>query len=513
MWVSAAEQTPSRGWTVDGRYRLIEQIADSGNSVVWRAEHVRLGQEIAVKLVEPTKADRFLREAKVAAAIKHRHVVQILDVGTYEGWPYMAMELLDGLTLHERLHGGPLELDDVVRVTAQILGGLAAVHDAGMAHRDLKPENVILQRDSDGEYPKLLDFGISKRVDSETGPRLRSVVPTTESVIVGTPEYMSPEQARNLPNIDRRTDVFSMGSIVYEMLTGCRAFEGKTTADVLIRVATTEPTPLRALRPDLDPAVDEFIAQAMSKDPAKRFRDARQMRHALLAMAHRVSSKLVEEGRGAAAKKLSHAASAAYEPGDSGVIFVEQHSMRSNPEAATVSQVPPSSVADIESDVIRTISGEPPRPATESLSLPPTRSYAIVAAVVLLLLGGGVAYVLTSDDAPRDEAQAEPTVQESAAPAPAVQAETAREDPVEPRETAEPAPPVARVEDDAETAPPVARVEDDPTPTAMRREPRTRPTRSSTGVQTMQGQSRMRAATMGAETSIPSNMGFRDPGF
>src|SRR5688500_1052208 len=196
------------GDVVADRYRLEQPIGTGGMATIWEATHLALNRSIALKFIavpgsSPAKIRaRFLREARVAAAVRHRNVVDILDFGTTDdGHPFMAMELLVGTTLADRMdEDDPLSVAEAVRILAQILSGLAAVHDAGIVHRDLKPENIFLARDADGMVPKLLDFGVSRAIDPTS--ELKSVLPTVENAIVGTPQYMSPEQARALPSID-----------------------------------------------------------------------------------------------------------------------------------------------------------------------------------------------------------------------------------------------------------------------------------------------------------------------
>src|SRR5688572_13742359 len=163
--------------------------------------------------------EQFLREARIAAAVHHRNVIQILDFGVHEGTPFMAMEALSGESMADRFNGGAdFELHEVVEIAARCLEGLAAVHEAGIVHRDLKPENIFLVREPTGVYPKLLDFGISKTVDKRDGRR--SAIPTEPGRVVGTPEYMSPEQARGFTDLDQRTDIYGVGVVMFEALTG-----------------------------------------------------------------------------------------------------------------------------------------------------------------------------------------------------------------------------------------------------------------------------------------------------
>lgn len=326
---------PRAGRVLDGRYVLETAIGEGGHALVWRARHQRLGHHVAVKFLrEPDDAERrarFLREAQVAAAIRHRNVVEILDVGEEDDHVYMVMELLEGDSLAEHLARGPMNAPEAVRLTAAILGGLTAVHEAGIVHRDLKPENVLLVTDADGYFPKIVDFGISRvhMRDSdrpvrprESGPALVSVVPTQENVLVGTPEYMSPEQVRAKTRVDHRSDVWSIGVMLYEMLTGDLPFRGETAADVFIAVATETEKPVTDLRPDVLEPLARFLHRALRKSAAERYANARAMRRALVQAVAESAQELESRGPAAyeEAQALRSALGASYEPGDSVVM-------------------------------------------------------------------------------------------------------------------------------------------------------------------------------------------------
>ena len=226
-----------KGELIGGRYQLEELIGEGGMGGVFRAHDETLQRSVAVKLLfsgderdRGQRVDRFLREARIAAAVQHRNVVQIVDFGSTDGGrPYMVMEYLKGETLAERLARGPApSVEETVRIVANALSGLAAAHEAGVVHRDMKPENVFLVEDPDGAYPKILDFGISRSLAPESGPS--SALTTREGFLVGTPQYMSPEQARGLKDIDRATDIYSVGVILYEALAGRLPFQSAHVA-------------------------------------------------------------------------------------------------------------------------------------------------------------------------------------------------------------------------------------------------------------------------------------------
>lgn len=278
-----ATQVLSPGTIVGDKYRLEEPIGQGGMATVWRAVHTTLDRPVAVKFLEAVGtgseelAARFLQEAKLAANLRHRHVVDILDFGVVgDGKPFMVMELLEGKSLADRYTDGPAVTDwELLEIVAMTLSGLAAVHDAGILHRDVKPENIFLVQDADGIFPKLLDFGISRGFGAQGRV-------TRTGVVVGTPQYMSPEQARGKKDLDARSDLFSVGVVLYEGFAGEVPFDSENPGDVLIAVATEEPRNLGELRPDLPRGVVELVHRALEKDPAARFQSAREMRDAVM---------------------------------------------------------------------------------------------------------------------------------------------------------------------------------------------------------------------------------------
>ncbi len=355
----ARSEPPSASWTGDvvgGRYRLEAPIGRGGMATIWRAVHLDLNRPVALKFLTIQAADpaavreRFLREARLAAAVRHRNVVDITDFGTAEdGRPFMVMELLEGESLADRMSVDPsFGLPDVVRLGARALSGLGAVHDAGIIHRDLKPENVFLVRDADGVYPKLLDFGISRSLEDG----LESVVPSSDNVLAGTPQYMSPEQARGIKDLDARSDLWSMGVILYEMLTGRLPYEADNTGDLIVMLLTADPVAVERLRPDLGEPLAAVIARALARDRDQRFSTAREMRQALLNAATQTAAALqrartekpselgsVSDHPALVPKDLMDAVGSAYEPGDSGMLSVVDVPTRRAPRwsAETVS--------------------------------------------------------------------------------------------------------------------------------------------------------------------------------
>ncbi len=241
------------GKIIAGRYRLANQLGQGGMGSVWRAEHLTLRSPIAVKLIDPEIAgrqemlERFQREAQAAAALRSPHVVQILDYGVDAGVPYIAMELLDGESLNDRLlRVGRLSHVETTRFVTHVARALARAHEAGIVHRDLKPDNVFLVRNDDQEIAKVLDFGVAKHGSLGSGKG-----PTRTGNILGTPGYMSPEQAQGTKAVDGRSDLWALGVIAYECVVGRVPFESEALGDLLLKILRpAHPGPVAArLRP------------------------------------------------------------------------------------------------------------------------------------------------------------------------------------------------------------------------------------------------------------------------
>jgi len=276
------------GQVLDDRYQLVRMLGRGGMGTVYLGKHLKLGRDVAVKLLHAELAanedvvKRFYREAQAAAAINHLNIIDVLDVGTAPwGEPYLVMEHLEGENLADLLaRVGPLELPAACGVLAPVLLALGAAHEHGIVHRDLKPENVFVTRRK-GEPPtvKLIDFGISKFVGGSDKTRL-----TQTGFMLGTPAYMSPEQASGKTDVDQLTDVYSCGVILFEMLTGELPFEGQNYNELLIKIITTEPRPPREVRASFPPAAEPIVARALAKAPEERYASAAEMLTALEAM-------------------------------------------------------------------------------------------------------------------------------------------------------------------------------------------------------------------------------------
>ena len=275
------------GMVFADRYRLLEPLGAGGMGAVWRAEHLSLRSPVAVKLLNPAIADdpemldRFLREAQSAAALRGNYVVQVFDYGVHEGLPFIAMELLSGITLGMRLAAARrLDTNDLSWIFAHVSRAVAKAHELGIVHRDLKPDNIFIVRDGDEEIAKVLDFGIAKVLPSSTPLETDANNTTRTGTVLGTPFYMSPEQARGNRTVDFRADLWSMGVIAFECLTGRLPFASSALGDLVVKICT-QPTPRPSALADVPSGFDEWFARACEKQPEARFQSMREQNEAL----------------------------------------------------------------------------------------------------------------------------------------------------------------------------------------------------------------------------------------
>jgi hypothetical protein len=253
---------------------------------VYRARDTRLGRDVAAKVLPPEFASspdrlrRFEQEARAVAALDHPNILAIHDVGTHEGSPYLVEELLEGESLRERLRSGALAPRKAVELAVQACAGLAAAHDKGVVHRDLKPENLFVTKDG---RVKILDFGLAKLVSPQEGEGLATAATAAESetgMVVGTAAYMSPEQVRGQA-VDPRSDIFSVGAVLYEMVTGRRAFARGTAADTMSAILKEDPPEPGSVGVDVPPALQRVVLHCLEKNPVERFQSARDLGFAL----------------------------------------------------------------------------------------------------------------------------------------------------------------------------------------------------------------------------------------
>ena len=271
------------GLLVAGRYRLKAVLGRGGMGTVYRAHDVRDDAAVALKVLRPrhtsesAAAERFRREATLAG-MEHKHVAAAKRAGELpDGRPFLAMELLTGETLGARLERtGRLSTEDAVRIGAELLDGLAAAHERGIVHRDVKPANVFLAKTEAGETTKLLDFGVAR-----PGGKKQLALTKTGDVI-GTPAYLSPEQATGLKDVDARVDIWAVGVLLYRMLAGRMPFGGRNFTELVLRIVSEDPEPLRKVAPEVSAELGAVVGRALAKQRDQRFSSAAEMRAALL---------------------------------------------------------------------------------------------------------------------------------------------------------------------------------------------------------------------------------------
>ncbi len=265
-------------------YQVEALLGEGGMGVVYRARDTRLGRSVALKLLppeltrEPDRKARFLREARAASAVNHPAIAQIYDVDEAEGGLFIAMELVEGRTVRALVQARELDALGAIEIASQVAGGLQKAHEAGIVHRDVKPENVIVTKDG---HAKILDFGLAKLLEPDSEAKdgisqMETLAKTQAGFVLGTLRYMSPEQARGQP-VDHRSDIFSLGVLLYEMVTGQLPFSGNTALDTLHAIAFEETRPVTSLRPNLPPSLQRVITRCLRKRAPDRYADAKEL--------------------------------------------------------------------------------------------------------------------------------------------------------------------------------------------------------------------------------------------
>ena len=278
--VLAAEMFGDMVGETIGPYEVLSELGSGGMGTVYLAQDARLGRKIALKLLPPQftndkdRLRRFQQEARAASALNHPNILTVYEVEQREGLHYIATEFVDGLTLRRRMNSQGISLEEVLNVATQVASALQAAHAAGIAHRDIKPENVMIR--SDG-YVKVLDFGLAKLTEDKLSPATQE---TNPGIVMGTPRYMSPEQARGL-DVDLRTDIFSLGTVIYEMTTGRVPFEGETTSDIIAALIKDEPVSMRLSVPELPAVFEQVVNKALAKDLSLRYQTITEFLSAL----------------------------------------------------------------------------------------------------------------------------------------------------------------------------------------------------------------------------------------
>ena len=396
------------GRIIGGRYRLVRILGKGGMGSVWLADHMTLQTPVAIKLIDsetarnPNARARFDREARIAAKIRSPHVVQILDHGTTEeGEPYIAMECLSGESLRERLGArGRLTPAETGRIVSHIGRAMTRAHESGLVHRDLKPENIFITIDGDDEIVKVLDFGIAKAPDALS---LAGIDPTRTGALLGTPYYMSPEQAQGLKTVDTRSDLWSLGVVAFECLTGHRPFLAAALGPLIAKILGGPiPVPSQvAVDARLPAEIDAWMRKALSRAPADRFASAKELAESFLIAAGtadtfnpgtssaalpRASSPALSESMPSSTILMSDAGSAL---GSATLPFTKTVT-DSDDLAATVAR--PSSL-DITAPPSRQAS--PPLSSTASTRMgASSRALPALIIVLVLLIAGGVAAML-----------------------------------------------------------------------------------------------------------------------
>jgi len=276
------------------RYRILEKLGAGGMGEVYLAEDSKLGRKIALKLLSEEltqnrdRLNRFDQEAYAASALNHPNILTIYEMGDEAGRHYIATEYIDGITLRKRLAGVPLELTEVLDIAIQVTGALEEAHAAGIVHRDIKPENIMIRRNG---HVKVLDFGLAKLTErtetADTEAITRALVQTDAGVVLGTSQYMSPEQARGKV-IDARTDIWSLGVVLYEMTAGRPPFTGETKTDVIVAIAKFDPVPLTRFAPHAPPEFEWIVMKALRKDVDERYQTIKELESDLKKLKQRI---------------------------------------------------------------------------------------------------------------------------------------------------------------------------------------------------------------------------------
>ncbi|HYG81087.1 MAG TPA: serine/threonine-protein kinase, partial [Pyrinomonadaceae bacterium] len=282
---------------VVSHYRILERLGEGGMGVVYSAEDTHLGRPVAVKFLAPANTDthhfkaRFLREARSASALSHPNIAMIYDYGeTEEGFPFIVMELVRGRPLSEVLEESDLTLERAVQIIADVADALGEAHSAGIVHRDIKPSNVFI---NERGQVKVLDFGLAKQLHEDHGhgdPEARTLLATRtrSDIVVGTPLYLSPEQATSAP-VDGRSDLFALGALLYECVAGRPAFSGASVIEIGAQIIHVNPPPPSAFNPRVPKELDRIVMKALAKRPEARYQSAREMIEDLRAVRPKVA--------------------------------------------------------------------------------------------------------------------------------------------------------------------------------------------------------------------------------
>ena len=335
-----------------GEYKVLEFITRGGMGSVYLARDKRLERRVALKLLpeeyteDQARLRRFILEAKSASSLNHPNIITIHEIGHVGTVHFIAAEFVEGQTLRRRISRGLLPLKEAVDFAMQVASALSAAHSAGIVHRDIKPENIMIRPDG---YVKVLDFGLAKLVEATRLPTSSTAstaaAPDTDpGTVIGTTRYMSPEQTRGV-DVDRRTDTFSLGVVIYEMITGTVPFSGETRADVMASILRTDPVPMTARVPGIPPSLVRLVGRALEKDRARRYQTAEEMLTDLRIVEHELEMQrnlalriavhlvhLVQAVRASLAAKLAAAVLVAMLA--AGGVWVSRHGFHTNQKPA-----------------------------------------------------------------------------------------------------------------------------------------------------------------------------------
>ena len=274
-------------------YRIVGKLGKGGMGVVYRAKDTRLDREVALKFLadgiaqDQQALERFRREAKAASALNHPNICTVYDIGEESGKAFIVMEYLDGAALKDLIGGHPMELDRLLEISCEIADALGAAHVKNIIHRDIKPANIFM---SEHGHAKVLDFGLAKiAVPGTKESEFKTLTGTQTGIVMGTLPYMSPEQLHGR-QVDHRTDIYSLGAVLYEMATGQGPFVGDTTAELISSILRDTPKPVSGLRAELPMALDRIIDRCLAKQPAERYASVQELRGALELLRRETSS-------------------------------------------------------------------------------------------------------------------------------------------------------------------------------------------------------------------------------
>ena len=339
----------------EGKYRLDERLGGGGMGTVYRATHLLIDRPVAIKVLsqrfvgDSTAKQRFRREARAAGRMHHPNAVSVTDFGaTADGYLYIVMELLEGRTLRELLaREAPLDVARIVSIMLQTCAAVSAAHDVGLIHRDLKPANIFIeQRSNTPAVVKVLDFGVAKfAVEEQADDDFQTL--TQVGAIIGTPRYMSPEQCSGSGGVTPASDVYSLGIILYEMLSGAVPFSAETPLALALRHVSEPPRPLREIVPDVPEKLEAITLKALAKRPSDRYANANEMRQAILRAGQDLG---LENAASAAAMPSLEALREAGQPSPSGRLVIDIGTLRAQSSGAAIATVADDSTRIGESD-------------------------------------------------------------------------------------------------------------------------------------------------------------------